>query len=345
MVSVTLILVVPSRPTRCSTVPPGELAAGPGCQWTSQLRPLATLGDEIDLDEVAASTCRSPSSRICTWPPAGGCGAAPERVPRQARQGALRHRGRPAASPWARHDRPAAAALLAAAASSPSEPGDHRRLPAPNAVLERAVCSGGRLPEATTRALALPRRRQSGGRCSPPVYDHQSYTSSPTAAGGRAAGHPGPQGSQRTPGRGGGQPGRRRRSPVSDFFDFSVCFVDAAEADIQRWYVERFLALRRNGVPGRDSVLPPASRASPTRRPGGPRWASGPRVNGPNLAATSPRRSAPGSSCEGRRPLTSAGSCSASSDSPRCWQPVTSHPGDLVGKSLVGASIQPHLAP
>jgi type I pantothenate kinase len=31
---------------------------------------------------------------------------------------------------------------------------------------------------------------------------------------------------------------------LSDFFDFSV-YVDAAEADIQRWYVDRFLALRR----------------------------------------------------------------------------------------------------
>jgi type I pantothenate kinase len=31
---------------------------------------------------------------------------------------------------------------------------------------------------------------------------------------------------------------------LSDFFDFSV-YVDAAESDIQRWYVERFLALRR----------------------------------------------------------------------------------------------------
>jgi type I pantothenate kinase len=31
---------------------------------------------------------------------------------------------------------------------------------------------------------------------------------------------------------------------LSDFFDFSV-YVDAAEGDIQRWYVDRFLALRR----------------------------------------------------------------------------------------------------
>ncbi|MGY1812385.1 type I pantothenate kinase [Blastococcus sp. SYSU D00820] len=45
------------------------------------------------------------------------------------------------------------------------------------------------------------------------------------------------------------QAGRRSdgRAPevfLSDFFDFSV-YVDAAEADIQQWYVERFLALRR----------------------------------------------------------------------------------------------------
>ena len=45
------------------------------------------------------------------------------------------------------------------------------------------------------------------------------------------------------------QAGRRGDGAVpevflSDFFDFSV-YVDAAEADIRQWYVERFLALRR----------------------------------------------------------------------------------------------------
>ena len=30
---------------------------------------------------------------------------------------------------------------------------------------------------------------------------------------------------------------------VSDFFDFSI-YVDAAENDIEQWYIERFLALR-----------------------------------------------------------------------------------------------------
>ncbi len=42
------------------------------------------------------------------------------------------------------------------------------------------------------------------------------------------------------------RPGRRDRSnvAVSDFFDFSI-YVDADTADIKRWYVERFLTLRR----------------------------------------------------------------------------------------------------
>jgi type I pantothenate kinase len=37
--------------------------------------------------------------------------------------------------------------------------------------------------------------------------------------------------------------GGRPRVFVSDFFDFSI-YIDADEADIERWYVERFLALR-----------------------------------------------------------------------------------------------------
>ena len=41
---------------------------------------------------------------------------------------------------------------------------------------------------------------------------------------------------------GDGQPGRTRIF-VSDFFDFSI-YIDAAEADIEAWYVARFHALR-----------------------------------------------------------------------------------------------------
>ena len=42
---------------------------------------------------------------------------------------------------------------------------------------------------------------------------------------------------------GGGRDAARPRVFVSDFFDFSV-YIDADESDIERWYVERFLALR-----------------------------------------------------------------------------------------------------
>ncbi|MDQ3733624.1 MAG: type I pantothenate kinase [Actinomycetota bacterium] len=41
---------------------------------------------------------------------------------------------------------------------------------------------------------------------------------------------------------------------LSDFFDFSV-FVDAAENDIRRWYVERFLALRSTAFQDRNSYF------------------------------------------------------------------------------------------
>ena len=40
-----------------------------------------------------------------------------------------------------------------------------------------------------------------------------------------------------------GDPRRRMRMFVSDFFDFSI-YVDADEADIEQWYVDRFLKLR-----------------------------------------------------------------------------------------------------
>ncbi len=42
---------------------------------------------------------------------------------------------------------------------------------------------------------------------------------------------------------GDGQPGKPARVFVSDFFDFSI-YIDAAEADIEAWYVARFQALR-----------------------------------------------------------------------------------------------------
>jgi type I pantothenate kinase len=77
-----------------------------------------------------------------------------------------------------------------------------------------------------------------------PVYDHQSYDIVPEAR--QAVDRPDIlvlEGLNVL------QAGRRNDGTapevfLSDFFDFSV-YVDASEADIQRWYVERFLALRR----------------------------------------------------------------------------------------------------
>lgn len=56
------------------------------------------------------------------------------------------------------------------------------------------------------------------------------------------------------------QPANRPEEPdrvsmaVSDFFDFSI-FVDAPTADIERWYVERFLSLRSTAFAREDSYF------------------------------------------------------------------------------------------
>ena len=54
--------------------------------------------------------------------------------------------------------------------------------------------------------------------------------------------------------RGGGRAARRRQVFVSDFFDFAI-YVDAAERDLRRWYVERFLRLRETAFRERASYF------------------------------------------------------------------------------------------
>jgi type I pantothenate kinase len=51
-----------------------------------------------------------------------------------------------------------------------------------------------------------------------------------------------------------GRLGRPMRMFVSDFFDFSI-YVDANEADIEQWYVERFLMLRETVFRNPDSYF------------------------------------------------------------------------------------------
>ncbi len=74
---------------------------------------------------------------------------------------------------------------------------------------------------------------------------------------------------------------RSSRLFVSDFFDFSI-YVDAREEDVERWYVERFLALRETAFREPDSyfrrfgLLEPDQAVETARRI----WAD---INGVNL--------------------------------------------------------------
>ena len=90
---------------------------------------------------------------------------------------------------------------------------------------------------------------------------------------------------------------------VSDFFDFSV-YVDAAPADIKRWYVDRFLRLRETAFRdpasyfrkyaalSHDEAVDQATRI----------WDS---INEPNLVQNVPPTRAPRQPgpAQGRRPL------------------------------------------
>jgi type I pantothenate kinase len=118
----------------------------------------------------------------------------------------------------------------------------------PNATLEaRGLLGRKGFPESyDRRALLRFLAAVKSGRTevSAPVYDHQSYDIVPGAA--QLVDRPDIlvlEGLNVL------QAGRRADGTapevfLSDYFDFSV-YVDAAEADIQQWYVERFLALRR----------------------------------------------------------------------------------------------------
>lgn len=76
-------------------------------------------------------------------------------------------------------------------------------------------------------------------------------------------------------------PQRDGRPFVSDFFDFSI-YVDAAESDIRRWYVERFLLLRATAFKQPDSYFHRYAALSDeaAERTAGDLWDT---INGPNL--------------------------------------------------------------
>jgi type I pantothenate kinase len=74
---------------------------------------------------------------------------------------------------------------------------------------------------------------------------------------------------------------RDARAFVSDFFDFSI-YVDAAESDIRRWYVERFLLLRATAFKEPESYFHRYAALSDdaSERMAGELWDT---INGPNL--------------------------------------------------------------
>ena len=77
------------------------------------------------------------------------------------------------------------------------------------------------------------------------------------------------------------QPGGESGVVASDFFDFGL-YLDAAAADIERWYVERFLQLRRSVFANPDSYFARYSGLDDEEAAATARgiWAN---INGPNL--------------------------------------------------------------
>jgi type I pantothenate kinase len=216
----------------------------------ADVRALASLGDRIDLDEVA--TVYLPLARLLhlhvtasrrLWAAQTQfLGARPAKVPFVIAVAGSVAVGKSTTSRLLQR-------LLAAAPGAPrvdlvtTDGFLH-----PNAVLdERGLLGRKGFPESyDRRALLRFLADVKSGReeVFAPVYDHQSYDIVPDRR--QAVDRPDilvVEGLNVL------QAGRRidGTAPevfLSDFFDFSV-YVDAAEADIQRWYVERFLALRR----------------------------------------------------------------------------------------------------
>jgi type I pantothenate kinase len=216
----------------------------------ADLRALATLGDRIDLDEVA--TVYLPLARLLGLHVAASrrlwaaqsefLGDTTAKVPFVIAVAGSVAVGKSTTARLLQ-------TLLAAAPGAPRvELVTTDGFLLPNAVLdERGLLGRKGFPESyDRRALLRFLAAVKSGReeVFAPVYDHQSYDIVPGAR--QAVDRPdilvleGLNVLQA----GGRSDGTAPEVFLSDFFDFSV-YVDAAEADVRRWYVERFLALRR----------------------------------------------------------------------------------------------------
>jgi type I pantothenate kinase len=216
----------------------------------AELRGLATLGDRIDLDEVATVylplaellDLHVAASRRLWAAQADFLGNATAKVPFVIAVAGSVAVGKSTTARLLQ-------TLLSAAPGSPRVDlvtTDGFLLP--NATLEaRGLLGRKGFPESYDRRTLLrflADVKSGRDEVVAPVYDHQSYDIVP----GRVQTVDRPdilvlEGLNVL------QAGRRSDGSapevfLSDFFDFSV-YVDAAETDIQEWYVDRFLALRR----------------------------------------------------------------------------------------------------
>ncbi len=109
-----------------------------------------------------------------------------------------------------------------------------------------------------------------------------------------------------------GSRGGRRPMFVSDFFDFSI-YVDADEADIEQWYVERFLTLRETVFQNPSSYFHRYAELSPEDAVETARAASGRRSTWSTCARTSCRRASAPISSSRRGAITPCGACGCGS--------------------------------
>jgi type I pantothenate kinase len=253
----------------------------------AELRGLATLGDRIDLDEVA--TVYLPLAELIGLHVAAGrrlwaaqsrfLGDATAKVPFVIAVAGSVAVGKSTTARLLQ-------TLLAAMPGSPRvDLVTTDGFLMPNAVLQsRGLLGRKGFPESyDRRALARFLADVKSGReeVFAPVYDHRSYDIVPGAV--QAVDRPDVlvleglnvlQAGRRTD-------GTAAAVFLSDFFDFSV-YVDAAEADIQHWYVERFLALRRTAFQDSGAYFHrfAALTDEQARETAHGIWAA---VNGPNL--------------------------------------------------------------
>jgi len=262
----------------------------------AELRDLATFGDRIDLDEVATVylplaellDLHVAASRRLWAAQAEFLGNTTAKVPYVIAVAGSVAVGKSTTARLLQR-------LLAAAPGSPRvDLVTTDGFLMPNAVLEaRGLLGRKGFPESyDRRALLRFLADVKSGReeVFAPVYDHQSYDIVP--GGRQAVDRPDilvVEGLNVL------QAGRRADGTapevfLSDFFDFSV-YVDAAESDIQHWYVERFLGLRRTAFQDTDAYFHRFAGLTDeqARETALGIWAA---VNGPNLRSNiAPTRS------------------------------------------------------